>query len=164
MAAGDQIVNVNIQDVRFIQNASGQIIGIQVPRSGNAGSVGQLRVDNPKGTNITPDAGQYFINTVQDSIAAFSGGGQASATQLTAITSRVTTVAAAADSVKLPVAAPGMDIVVINAHATNSMNVFPSTGDAINALGANTAFAVAAGKTCTFFTAGAGQWHAQLSA
>jgi hypothetical protein len=100
----------------------------------------------------------------KDAITAFAGGGQASATPLLSMLNRVTTVGTAADSVKLPAAVPGMEITVINAHATNSMNVFPSTGDAINALGANAAFALAATKTATFFSTVAGVWHSQLSA
>lgn len=97
-------------------------------------------------------------------ITAFAGGGQASAVLLTATINRITTVGTAADSVKMPVSAPGMSITVSNAAAANSMNLFPQTGDQINALGANAAFAIAAGKTATLTCAVAGQWHAVLSA
>lgn len=97
-------------------------------------------------------------------ITAFAGGGQASATSLTAMINRVTTVATAADSVKMPTAVPGLVINVTNAAASNSMNLFPASGDAINALGANAAFAIAAGKSATLTSAVAGQWHAVLSA
>ena len=96
----------------------------------------------------------------QNTITAAVGGGQANATQLTNHVNRVTAVATAADSVKLPQAVAGtLPIYVTNAHATNSMNVFPSTGDAINALGANAAFAVAAGVTRVLTCAANGQWH-----
>jgi hypothetical protein len=103
-----------------------------------------------------------------NNITAFASGGQASATQLTAVVNRVVTVATAADSVKLPAttnvaAGQCIEITVTNA-AANSLNVFPATGDAINALGANAAFAVAAGKTATFFCVNAGVWHSLLSA
>jgi hypothetical protein len=97
-------------------------------------------------------------------ITAFAGGGQASAVLLTSMVNRVTTVATAADSVKLPVSAVGMSITIINAAAANSMNLFPNTGESINALAANAAFAVAAGKTVTAYCANAGQWHTVLSA
>lgn len=99
-----------------------------------------------------------------DSLTAHAGGGQASAPPLPATYNRVTTVATAADSVLLPVSASGLDVVVINAAAANSMNVFPATGEAINALAANAAFAVAAGKTAHFYCVTAGQWHSVLSA
>jgi hypothetical protein len=57
-----------------------------------------------------------------------------------------------------------MQVIIINAAAANSMNVFPAVGDQINALGANAAFALAANKTVQLTCAIAGQWHAILSA
>ena len=62
------------------------------------------------------------------------------------------------------VSAGGIQVIVANAHATNAMNVFPQTGDKINALAANAAFSVPAGKTCSFYCMGAGTWHSLLSA
>jgi predicted alternative tryptophan synthase beta-subunit len=58
----------------------------------------------------------------------------------------------------------GEDLVVINAAAANSMNVFPAVGEKINAAAANAAFAMAANKTAVFYVTGAGQWHALLTA
>lgn len=108
-------------------------------------------------------AGSQMTFSTQDNIAAHAGGGQGAATPLTASYNRVTAVATIADSVVLMASAAGMEITVTNA-AVNSMNVFPATGEIINALGANAAFAVGGGKTATFFCATAGQWHAMLSA
>jgi hypothetical protein len=103
--------------------------------------------------------------STQDNLTAKAGGGQAGATQITAMNARVTTVGTAADSVVLPKAAAGLIVYVTNAHATNSMNVFPAVGDAINALSANTAFAVAATKTCAFVCySNGGPWHSLLTA
>jgi len=99
-----------------------------------------------------------------DSLTAHSGGGQTSALLLTAQLNRITTVAAGNDSVKLPASIAGLTIQVTNAAAANSANVYPQTGDAINALGANAAFALAAGKTAAFTCYTAGQWHSILSA
>jgi len=96
-------------------------------------------------------------------LTAFAGGGQGSATPLTAMINRVTVVATANDSVKMPVCVPGLVINVANASA-NSMNLFPNTGDQINALGINAAFAIAGGKCANLTSAVAGQWHAVLSA
>jgi hypothetical protein len=96
-------------------------------------------------------------------ITANPGGGQPNAVQLASNVNRVTTVATAGDSVLLPVATPGMAIMVINA-AANSLNVFPSSGDAINVLGANNAFAIAATKVVAFVCANTGQWHTILTA
>ena len=109
--------------------------------------------------------GGLSTSSYVNGLTAHAGGGQASATALTAMINRVTTVASANDSVVLPATTiPGLVIYVANAAASNSMNVFPVSGDAINALGANAAFAIAANKTATFVCANAGQWHAILSA
>jgi hypothetical protein len=108
-------------------------------------------------------AGAYPTQSYTNAMTAFAGGGQASATPLGTVLNRVTTVATAGDSVKLPAAIAGMQITVLNATVT-SMNVFPFSGDAINALAANTAYAVPGGKTATFYTTAAGFWHSMLSA
>ena len=68
-----------------------------------------------------------------------------------------TTVATLNDSSILPVAVPGMEIAVANNGAA-SMNVFPASGGTINALGANTALAVAAASVTIFFCTKAGNW------
>jgi hypothetical protein len=119
-----------------------------------------INMGNPTG----PKRAGRYLASVAEGLTAKAGGGQSGATALTADINRVTTVATAADSVLLPTSDPGAEITVINAAAANSMNVFPQSGDAINALSANAAFAVAAGKTCTFFCTTAGVWHTQLSA
>ncbi len=99
-----------------------------------------------------------------NALTALAGGGQANAVTLTAHVNRFTTVATIADSTKLPPAVAGIyPVTVINA-AANSMNVFPSTGDAINAGAANAAFAVGGNKTAIFFCAVNGTWNAVLSA
>jgi hypothetical protein len=104
------------------------------------------------------------LNDSEDAITAFAGGGQANAYQLKARSSRVTTVATAADSVKLPVAVPGMFAFVANNAAANAMNVFPATGAQINALGANAAISIAANKGVVFFAVTATQWVSILTA
>lgn len=96
-------------------------------------------------------------------ITAFATGGQASATLLTTSVCRVTVVATAGDSVKLPVAVAGADLTLFNTSA-NSLNVFPSTGGIINALSANAAYALAAGKGAVFVCAVNGTWNTLLSA
>lgn len=99
----------------------------------------------------------------QNAITAHSGGGQANAVQLSAQINRVTVVAVAADSVKLPSAKAGVWVVVINDGA-NSLNIFPATGEQIDALGANAAYALAAGKRVAMYCAVNGEWSALLGA
>ena len=109
-------------------------------------------------------AGSFATFSTKDNIIAHAGGGQGSATPLTAMTNRVTVVATAFDSVILPASVSGMQIAVINAAASNSMNVFPAIGDQINTLGVNVAFNQFAGKTAEFYCVTAGQWHSILTA
>lgn len=106
----------------------------------------------------------YFFRSRANALTAHAGGGQGSALQLAAEINRVTTVATAADSVKLPVSAAGMVVTVINAAAANAMDCFPSTGEVINALAANTAISVVANKTIVFYCAVAGIWNSVLTA
>ena len=99
-----------------------------------------------------------------DNMTAHAGGGQGSGTLCAASLNRFVTVATGGDSGLLPTAVAGMVITVANAHATNSMNLFPATGDKINALAVNGAYALAAGKTAQLVCIGPGTWHALLSA
>ena len=101
--------------------------------------------------------GELIGCSTLDKLTAFAGGGQGGATLLNAQQCRVTTVATIADSVKLPPSVAGGEIVVINSGA-NSMNIFPATGETINALAANTALALAAAGIDIFycFTTGGG--------
>jgi hypothetical protein len=103
-------------------------------------------------------SGSLQTSSAVNALTAFAGGGQGSATPLTAMLNRVTTVATLGDSVKLPASAVGLVLVVSNAGA-NAMDVFPATGDAINALAANTAIRINAGTTVTFYCSVAGTWH-----
>lgn len=96
-------------------------------------------------------------------ITATAGGGQANGVLLARSFNRVTTVATAADSVKLPPAKAGAQITVFNKGA-NSLNVFPATGEVINALSANTAIAVAATKGMIFTCCVDGTWDTILGA
>lgn len=125
------------------------------------GSLTRARlIVGPGGLRFAPDA-------VQNALTAKAGGGQASHTAATTLIlglNRVTTVATAADSVLLPAALAGMYLVVTNAAAANSMNVFPAVGDNVNALADDAAFAVAANKTALFFCAVDGTWNAVLTA
>lgn len=111
----------------------------------------------------TGASGAYPTVTAVDGLAAKAGGGQSGATLCAAVINRFTTVATAADSGLLPAAKAGMQVTVTNA-ASNSMNLFPATGEQINGAAANTAFALAAGKTAQLISAANGAWHAVLSA
>lgn len=99
----------------------------------------------------------------QTALTAKAGGGQSGATLLGNI-NRIATVASAADSCILPSAIVGAVVDASNQGTTNSMNVYPQTGEAINSGAANAAFAVATLKSVHFTCAVAGTWNALLGA
>jgi hypothetical protein len=96
--------------------------------------------------------------------AGLSGAGttQGTATVITKQTNEFTTVAASSGAI-LPGPEQGEFIFVANAGA-NALNVYPASGHSINALSANTAFSLAAGKNAIFWAATASKWYANLSA
>lgn len=96
-----------------------------------------------------------------NAITAFATGGQASATAITTDFARITTVATAGDSVKLPAAVAGMEICVVNAGLLGA-DVFPFLGDAINNLAVNLAVRQRAGSEVYFNCHVTGTWSAQL--
>jgi hypothetical protein len=99
----------------------------------------------------------------QGALTATAGGAQAG-TALSKTINRFTVVATAADSAQLPAAVVGLVRIVKNADTTDSMNVFPATGETINALSANAAYAVAATKCVMFVCGTAGKWDTILTA
>ncbi|QJX71861.1 hypothetical protein F-M6_0098 [Faustovirus] len=123
--------------------------------SGSAPTVGQV-LTATSATDVTFSSPFAVTN----SIAAFAGGGQASATQLANITNVVTTVATIADSVKLPSAASWIGrMIIVKNTAANSMNLFPASGQSINALSGDAAFAVAATTSVILVGATATNWQ-----
>jgi hypothetical protein len=114
---------------------------------------------NARGVDYADRQMQLDMYDPVNALTALAGGGQ-TAPAVTKHVNRFTTVATIADSTRLPQAVAGVaPVIIINATA-NSMNVFPSTGDAINNGAANAALAVAAQKTAIFFCAVNGTWNA----
>lgn len=109
-------------------------------------------------------AGSFPTVSYVSALTAKAGGGQSISTPLTTVLTRVAVVATAGDSVTLPVAVAGMQVIIANASLSNSLNIFPNNNDAINSLAANAAFASAAGKNVSFYCMIPGFWHAILSA
>lgn len=92
-----------------------------------------------------------------NAITAFATGGQASGTLLTSQINSITTCATAGDSVRLPTSVAGMIIQVSNLGAAYA-DVFPISGDLIDALAANTAIRLAVGESIIFTCSVAGSW------
>lgn len=106
----------------------------------------------------------YVYGSAATGLTAHAGGGQTDALLLTKQINHVTTVATAADSVKLPVSVAGMVVHVVNGAAANSMQVFGSGTDTINDVATATGVAQAAGKSAVYVCPVAGKWYRVLSA
>jgi hypothetical protein len=108
----------------------------------------------------------YLTSAVsaQDAVTATASGTITTTPVITGSFVNVTTVATAGDSVRLPVAAAGVWVVIRNSSAT-SMNVFPnSTSEAINGGTAGAALAHGAGKGAVYFATAANKWSQVLGA
>lgn len=105
----------------------------------------------------------FKLGSTEDSIVAKAGGGQATARLLTCEFNRIITVASAADSVKLPVSVPGLDVMIINDGA-NSMQVFGSGTDTIDAVATATGVPLAAASRANFMCVTAGKWQSASGA
>lgn len=90
-------------------------------------------------------------------VTAVAGGGQSTAGNVMQTLTRINVVATVGDSLTLQKAAPGMYFKIKNTAAL-SANIFPFLGDNINALSANTAFALATVKSAEFVCMVAGTW------
>ena len=90
-----------------------------------------------------------LAESATDTITAHSGGTQAAALALTTEINRLTVVAAAGDSVKLPLAQAGLDVVVVNSGA-NNCQVFGSGTDTINDQATATGITQMANSVCLY--------------
>ncbi len=91
-------------------------------------------------------------------LTAHSGGGQSSATALTlGAFNNITTVAVAADSVKLPASFVGATAVVSNQGA-NAAQIFGTSPDTINGVATGTGISIPVGAIFVFTCAVVGNW------
>lgn len=112
------------------------------------------------GLGLTFSAGGLPVASVSNALTAHSGGGQTSALALVSSLNRVTTVAAAGDSVKLPVSVAGLTITIIN-NGANSMQVFGAGTDTINGVATATGVTQIANSVVRYSSAVAGLWQAE---
>ena len=110
--------------------------------------------------NIPLQPGDYLLESAQDSITATASGTQATAYQITTQTARVSTVATAADAVKLPPSTPGLEILLIN-HGTNPMQVFGYGTDKIDDVATATGVSQMANSFVLYSCATAGDWYTE---
>lgn len=101
-----------------------------------------------------------LTESAADALTAHAGGTQALALALTKEINRVTTVAAPADSVKLPPAAAGLTIMVINSGA-NPMQVFGAGTDTIDDVATATGVSQMVGSVAIYVCSVAGKWYTE---
>lgn len=103
--------------------------------------------------------------TLSASVTAHAGGGQALAVILTSDVNIITTVATTGDSVKFPLGAiipiPTSTTRVVVNRGANAVNVFPTVGGQIDALGVNAAFSVPANKVMVFRSSTTTQYYSE---
>lgn len=87
--------------------------------------------------------------SVNASITAYPGGGQANAVELDRELNAILTVATSGDSVKLPLAKAGMSAHIVNKSA-NPCDVFPGSGDFLDTALVNVQASLAAGAKISY--------------
>ncbi len=116
-------------------------------------------VQSATGYNIT---NHLLEQPAVSALTAHSGGTQAAALALTKAINNVTTVAAAADSVKLPASAAGLEITIAN-NGANSMQVYGAGTDTINGILTTTGVPQLPGQVVVYTCAVAGNWLANVA-
>jgi hypothetical protein len=132
-------------------------LDIQLPTAQTANA---LQITKPDGTVITSfDSAGRFLEPVQDSVTALAGGAKPG-TLITGQTVRVTTVASPADSISLPSAVAGLEIVIVNKGA-NAMQVFGLGTDTIDEVATATGVSQMTNSVVIYTCTTAGKWYSE---
>ncbi len=141
----------------IVTNAShGQDTTVSIPDGGGATSTIML-LEGAQTTAGVQTFGAINLEKATDAITAFAGGGQGSAVALSSAFNSITVCATAGDSVALPVAVAGKEVTVNNLGATYA-DVFPFSGDLIDASAIDAAIPLAPGQSITFTCTVALSW------
>ena len=125
------------------------------PNITSVGTLTSLAVTgNITSANITTST--YVIRSVATAISA-AGTVQGNSTLLAKDINVVSTVSAG-QGIRLPASVAGMVIIVNNTSAT-ALNVYPSTGAAINSLAVNAAYTHVAAASLQYYATSATQWY-----
>jgi hypothetical protein len=135
-------------------NANDTAVGLKAPLASPTLVTPVLGVASATDVTLSGKLAKSATNAITASATQTQGG----ATALTTDINRITVVATADDAVKLPAATAGRQVTVINT-VNEQVGVFPASGDAINALGADTVSPLAALTTRTYTCAVAGTWN-----
>lgn len=112
-----------------------------------------IAFENPRNGKLTWLPASDWVTGITASTSSDQAGG----VEVKYQNMDVSTVGTAGDSLTLPFGQEGMQITIRNSAAANSMDVFPASGQSINALAGDAAYAQAAGKTVIFSFTG-GKW------
>ena len=104
--------------------------------------------------------GDFILESAQDNITATAGGGQAAAFQINSQTSRIVTVASIGDSIQLPSATPGLELIVIN-HGANSMQVYGNAADTLDDQASTAGVSQMSNSMVIFTCVTAGSWYTE---
>lgn len=146
------------QTAREALGAGVRYIGLKTYQL-DTGTEWQLRggVTNGDWVNVTGLAPLNSLVGATTGITAYATGGQANATALTKYLNVLSTVATDNDSVKLPVAVLGMEIIVVN-NGAKKAKVFPATNGYIDDLAQNAGQDLDAATNIRFVADAAGTW------
>jgi hypothetical protein len=103
----------------------------------------------------------FMLHSGQDNVVPKAGGGQSGATPITAIITRVTTVATNGDSVIMPPAVQGKFF--IKNDGGHQLAIFPQLGEKMNST-KNASFSLNAAQAMLLFCVTNGEWHTLASA
>lgn len=168
--AADRIVTLAIYDstgskIGYYDNGAELLYVISTDSNATIETAVQAIVANSIGEFATLAGPNLFTGlnsySAATGITAFAGGGQASATLLAKEFNNVTTVATSADSVKLPVATLGMDVIVKN-NGASDLAIFPNTGGTIDGGGANASITLAVGAVKEFRAISTTAWQSDV--
>ena len=123
-------------------------------------SAGQTVVCDANGNILF--AGQLYQSFVDTITAQHASPSQSTATHLTGMINRITTVTAAGDAVALPAAVAGLEIQIVN-HGANYVQVYGNNtaGDKINDTATGTGIPQMAGSSWVYSCVTAGNWYVQ---
>jgi len=151
--ATDNAANSDIQ----VTNASmGQDTVVSIPDPGGATGTFAL-LEGAQTFAAVQTYGAINLGKATDAITAFATGGQGSAVALASTFNSITVCATAGDSVALPVAVAGKEVTVNNLGAKYA-DVFPFSGDLIDASAIDAAIPLAPGQSITFTCTVALSW------
>ena len=98
------------------------------------------------------------LTAITDGITAHAGGTKVAAVPLTSKWNRLSVVATGGDSVLLPVAAVGTEVLIINGGAA-AAQVFGAGTDTVDGVATGTGVVLTNAKAAKFYCLTAGAWH-----